>query len=357
MYLHQIMKFARLVIIALTFCNLIVTEVSLAKGLNMQMSNSYLIANSSNINGQVKLFIYKHIGMVNEIEISNHVSFFQVNENGLFVYKNDQHGWGYGSVFDLKKRVHLASPPSGATDATLSPDGKKILWLCQENTKNILIMHNLETNKERVLTIHSGHINRPAWSPNSNEIAYYYVESGLLLNDAFMLNIITLDDSDNQPKVRRLAPASYQTALIASRARPPQWSPDGARLLFLANYESNDLISAYLYVVNHDGTGLKRVEGSRWSRDGSALLLARRVSLTSKNFVLSRYNLNSSKLTDIDLPFQLPPNIANGAWHPGGKLFAYITNKAELTFVDLTAQQNYNVADVDEYAQLYWLNN
>ena len=125
----------------------------------------------------------------------------------------------------------------------------------------------------------------------------------------------------------------------------------------MVNYESNDLISAYLYVVNHDGTGLKRVEGSRWSRDGGALLLARRVSLTSKNFVLSRYNLNSSKLTDIDLPFQLPPNIANGAWHPGGKLFAYITNKDELTFVDLTAQQNYKAADVEEYAQLYWLNN
>ena len=357
MYLHQITVFARFVGIALIFCNLIVIEVCLAKGLNMQINNSYLIANSSNINGQVKLFIYKHIGTVNEIEISNHVSFFQANENGLFVYKNDQHGWGYGSVFDLKKRIQLATPPFDVTYAALSPDGKKILWLGHESTKNILILHNLETNKNSILTTQSGHISQPAWSPDSNEIAYYYVESESLLNDAFRLNIITLDNSNNQPKARQLAPASYQTALTASRTRPPQWSPDGSKLLFLANYESNDLIRAYLYVVNHDGTGLKRVEGGRWSRDGSTLLLARRVNQTSKDFVLSCFNLNSSKLTDIDLPFQLPPNIANGAWHPGGELFAYITNKNELTFVDLTARQNHKTAGVEEYAQLSWLNN
>lgn len=353
--LERVIGIVRIAYIMLIFCNLVLLETAMAKGKNISMNHSYLIVDCSSINGQVKLALYNQQGSFKVVEFINQVSFFQVTDNGFFIYKKNQLDWKYGHISDFKNRIYLASPPTGITYAAISPDGKKVLWVREDANKIQLIIRDLTTSNEHTLISGLGLISQPSWSPQSNEIAYYFVQPESLLSDAFKLNVITLKETDNEPKIRQIAKASYQSALTAARIKPPQWSPDGERLLFVANYEDSDLIRAYAYIVNINGSGLKRVEGHRWSSDNNTLLLSRKMSLSSKYFVLSRYDINSSNLSDIGLPFQLESNILNGQWHPKEQLFAFIANNNELTVIELSNRKRYKLVCVDESASLHWL--
>lgn len=256
--------------------------------------------------------------------------------------------------------MFLKNPPPGVISVSVSPDGKKIFWLSEEKTKSYLIVRDLKSNNERILVAHSGQISKPSWSPDSSQIAYYYVESELKSNDAYELYMITLGESGDEPNLRKLAPASKQSALTASRTQPPLWSSDGTQLKFVANYESDELIKSYSYIIHLETNELKRVEsgewGSIWNSDGNALLLVQRESLSSKNYVISRYNLSSFKVNKFNLPFQIPSNITNCLWHPNGQNFAFNTTDNELIIVDLVTQKKVNVLKVNGYARMYWLN-
>jgi Tol biopolymer transport system component len=61
----------------------------------------------------------------------------------------------------------------------------------------------------------------------------------------------------------------------------PSWSPDGAKLAFMAHREKASAANFEIYVVNLDGTGLKRLTNApgedgwpAWSPDGARIVFA-----------------------------------------------------------------------------------
>jgi hypothetical protein len=205
-----------------------------------------------------------------------------------------------------------------------------------------------------------GYISCPSWGPSSLEIAYYSVKAELLASGAYELKLIRLSEAGDPWVTTRVAPASAPTGLTSSRTSPPSWSPEGGRLWFMANYEGNGRNRAYSYVVNKDGTGLTRVRGGYWRSDGNTLLLARRISMEARDYVLSRYDLSSCELIDVDLPFPISPRAHNGQWHPDGVLFAYLDDDNWVTVVDVVARQQHKVLDgngldVDLFTPLSWV--
>lgn len=322
----------------------------------MPMNHRYLVVDESIYTGHVKLIVYKKSRILDKKKILEQVTFFNVNTNGLYVFRDENGNWGYGCVLDPNKEISFIPFPPNVKYASLSLDGKKILWQTEEGNKSGLIIRNIKENNERVWFSRLGHIRDPSWSPDSKSIAYYFVEPELHLQDAFMLNLVSGEDVSKEPITRQLAPASHQTALTANRPSPPLWSPDGTRLLFKANYENSELIRSYAYIVDINDTQLARVEDGSWNYDGNSLLLVRRVDISSKRFVFSRFNFHPPSLIDIDFPIKLPPNIDNGQWHPEGDLFAYITGNNELAFVDFIAKNEFKIKGFDTSVQLYWLN-
>lgn len=101
--LQKIINIIRILSIVLILCNTGSIQECLAKGLKMPMNSLYLVVDSSNSNGKVRLISYSKSGKIEVIDVVSHVSFFHVTGNGLLVYKSNRTGWFYSNIFNLKK--------------------------------------------------------------------------------------------------------------------------------------------------------------------------------------------------------------------------------------------------------------
>lgn len=120
----------------------------------------------------------------------------------------------------------------------------------------------------------------PSWSPDRQRIAFMSIREGdmeeLRKYGLAMHWMIYIMDADGT-NVKRLT----NTPAVAL---PPLWSPDGKKIAFQSSFEdernhnSEGAVSTALYVINADGTNLKRLTDARglanfpsWSPDGKHL--------------------------------------------------------------------------------------
>ena len=119
---------------------------------------------------------------------------------------------------------------------------------------------------------------QPSWSPDGSRIAFVSSRTGV-----FEIYVMSADGSE-------------QTRVTDSRAdglgldsTQPAWSPDGSRIAFTRNIRNPHTNDYEIYVVNPDGTGLRRLTfnltpdslfsnrndmGPNWSPDGSRIVFA-----------------------------------------------------------------------------------
>jgi Tol biopolymer transport system component len=100
----------------------------------------------------------------------------------------------------------------------LSPNGRSLAYVVRE----ALWVTDLESGKHRQITLGNQRVSAPRWSPDSTQLAYYTERDGRL-------------------ELRALNMASDQTIVFKgvvvftiNIAQPPQWSPDGKQLFFMA---------------------------------------------------------------------------------------------------------------------------
>jgi Tol biopolymer transport system component len=127
-------------------------------------------------------------------------------------------------------------------------------------TVDVYVVNRDGKNLRRVTT--SGTAFAPTWSPDGRRIAYMGVAGSLVgsSDTSHRLHVVNADGTGD----RTLLAASRATWAPGGHAIvwPPAWSPDGRRIAFSrsTNTESNGVGGAFeIYVINADGTGLRRL--------------------------------------------------------------------------------------------------
>jgi TolB protein len=140
----------------------------------------------------------------------------------------------------------------------------------------------------------------PAWSPQSNRIAFTWGE--IATGDIYTVE----PDGAN---LRRLTEEE--------NAFNPTWSPDGTQLLFLSRHEGRFQI----YVINADGTNLHSITAERtpdvydaaWSPDGTQIVYWDRYGIS----VLNADGTNARWLAKGVSP----------SWSPDGREIAFVSQE------------------------------
>ncbi len=193
----------------------------------------------------------------------------------------------YTSTPDGKKIKKLTNTPGYDAEATVSPDGKKIIFTSERDGD--LELYSMDTNGKNVkrLTHEIGYDGGAFYSPDSKWLVYRashptkpedikkyqdLLAQHLIVPTTFEVWVMKADGSGKR-QVTNLNAASFA----------PYFTPDGKRIIFCTNYFASDPHKRNfdLAMINVDGTGLERVTYNEsfdgfpmFSPDGKKLVFA-----------------------------------------------------------------------------------
>jgi Tol biopolymer transport system component len=193
----------------------------------------------------------------------------------------------YTSTPDGKNIKNLTNSPGYDAEATLSPNGKKIVFTSERDGD--LELYSMDINGKNVkrLTFEKGYDGGAFYSPDNKMIVYrgsHPTDPALIKRDkellaehlivptVFELWVMNADGS-NKRQVTKLNSGSFA----------PFFTPDGKRIIFCTNYFATDPKKRNfdLAVINIDGTGLERITFNEsfdgfpvFSPDGKKLVFA-----------------------------------------------------------------------------------
>ncbi|MFO0707031.1 MAG: hypothetical protein U0412_09265 [Nitrospira sp.] len=167
---------------------------------------------------------------------------------------------------DGQEMQRLTNTPGYDAEATVSPDGKTIVWTSVRDGDLDIYAMDLDGSRPRRLTDAVGYDGGAFFSPDSKRIVYraahptdpaeierykellaqHLVEPGQL--EIFVMNA----DGSGQRQVTSNGASNFS----------PFFHPDGKRIIFSSNVETRGeggRPSFHLYLVGDDGTGLERL--------------------------------------------------------------------------------------------------
>ncbi len=148
----------------------------------------------------------------------------------------------------------------------------------------------------------------PSWSPDGRRIAFRRYDKAKQIGAVYVMNA---DGSH----VRRVTP----TALDAGQ---PKWSRDGTKILF-NDGDGDSSLSANLYTIRVDGTGLKKLThysgaakafADDWSPDGTRIVFHLVTGSVNGLYVMNADGSHISPLTHLGTS----ANARNAVWTRGG---------------------------------------
>ncbi|THJ17027.1 MAG: hypothetical protein CAF42_010535 [Nitrospira sp. CG24B] len=172
----------------------------------------------------------------------------------------------YSVRLDGQQLQRLTSSPGYDAEATISPDGKTIVWTSVKDGDLDLYTMNLDGSNVRRLTDDVGYEGGAFFSPDSKRIVYRaahptdpsevakykellaqrLIEPGQL--ELFVMNA----DGSGKKQVTTTGASNFS----------PYFHPDGKRIIFSSNIETRGeggRPSFHLYLVGDDGTELERL--------------------------------------------------------------------------------------------------
>jgi TolB protein len=208
--------------------------------------------------------------------------------------------------------IYGKSTPAEAQTLAWSPDGRKLAFVSLRDGNREIYVMNADGSGQENLTRQPASDSHPSWSPDGRKLGFVSRRDGnaeiyVMNADGSGLRNLTRTPTDD------LGPA---------------WSPDGRAIAFVKkkcvpnprdtrcgwSYET------YLYVVNADGSGLRRLTKNQghvfnakifnasWSADGKTIRYA--------GYLVYADGSGSAK--------QLPRNVPIvGVWSPDGQRIAY----------------------------------
>jgi Tol biopolymer transport system component len=191
---------------------------------------------------------------------------------------------------------------------TYSPDGRRIAFSNggPEQGNDIYVM-NADGTRVRNLTLRGGDYpyrsTQPAWSPDGSKLLF-------VADDIFVVNV---DGSG----LRQL------TTLDSHGISAPTWSPDGKTILFTRTRTNGDPYrTGVIWAMNPDGTRLRSlgVNGTDadWSADGTRFLVGSRRSGNLDIYVSNADGSAQRRLADRPQSQDYDP-----AWSPDGSRIVF----------------------------------
>ena len=179
----------------------------------------------------------------------------------------------------------LTNSPGYDAEATMSPDGKHIVFTSVRDGDLDIYVMNADGSNVRRLTDEPGYDGGPFFSADGTKIVYRarhptdaaeladyraLLAEGLIRPNKLEVFVMNADGSDKR-QVTQLGVASFA----------PFFHPDGERIIFSSNYHDPAGRDFDLYMIGADGTGLERVTASpefdgfpMFSPDGTKLVFA-----------------------------------------------------------------------------------
>ena len=190
-----------------------------------------------------------------------------------------------------------------------SPDGRKLAFVSRRDGNSEIYVINADGSGQENLTQHPARDSHPSWSRDGRKLAFVSRRDGN--SEIYVMNA----DGSGLRNVTR----------TPSNDLDPAWSPDGRAIAFVKMIQKKCAPSPraalratttrpYLYVVNGDGSGLRRLTTHRahlfnpsWSADG-------------KTIRFGRYLVQADGSGQTELPRNVP---FAGAWSPDGQRIAF----------------------------------
>ncbi len=197
----------------------------------------------------------------------------------------------YTSSPDGKNIKNLTNTPGYDAEATVSPDGKKIIFTSERDGD--LDLYTMDTNGRNIkrLTSELGYDGGAFFSPDSKQVVYRrsnpqsaeeksryksLLSEHLVVPTVLEIWVMNVDGSNKR-----------QVTNIASGSFAPFFTPDGKRIIFCTNYFDPEKGNRRrqpnfdLVLINVDGTGIERVTFNEtfdgfpmFSPDGKKLVFA-----------------------------------------------------------------------------------
>ncbi len=172
----------------------------------------------------------------------------------------------FAARIDGQEMQRLTNTPGYDAEATVSPDGKSIVWTSVRDGDLDIYVMDLDGSHHRRLTDDVGYDGGAFFSPDSKrivyrashptdpaEIAHYKELLGQRLVEPGQLELFIMNaDGSGKRQVTSNGASNFS----------PFFHPDGKRIVFSSNVETRGeggRPSFHLYLVGDDGTGLERL--------------------------------------------------------------------------------------------------
>ena len=194
-----------------------------------------------------------------------------------------------------------------------SPDGRKLAFVSERDGNAEIYVMNADGSAQENLTEQPASDSHPSWSPNARKLAFVSRRDGN--SEIYVMNA-------NGSGLRNLT-------RTPSADRDPAWSPDGRAIAFVQECMPRPgdprwrCGGTYLYVVNADGSGLRRLTTVRghaltpsWSADGKTIRYG--------GYLVYADGSGRKKLHEVRI--WTNRNIAlDGVWSPDGQRIAAVS--------------------------------
>ena len=211
--------------------------------------------------------------------------------------------------YDGTNPRNLTNNPAWDTDASWSPDGRKIAFSSDRDGNREIYLMNFDGTGQVRLTNNPAEDRDSRWSPDGTKIAFASDRDG-----NFEIYLMNADGSDQRNLTNN-----------PSLDREPAWSPDGRKIAF---WSDRDMFNQDIYVMNSDGTNLTRLTtdpgidyGPSWSPDGNKIAFVTRRDGNSEIYLMNSDGTNQVNLTNN------PAQDDQASWSADGAKIAFRSNR------------------------------
>ena len=188
----------------------------------------------------------------------------------VFVSWRDGNGEVYAMDADSSSPRNLTQNPAEDVRPAWSPDGRRLVFVSQRDGNSEVYVMNADGSGKRNLTRDGASDDYPTWSPDGRRIAFLrgvssYISLGVRRFHGYHLYVVNADGSGLRRLSLRVPEATPQTT-APYRGGQVVWSPDGRTIYFGR------------YLVRTDGSGARRLPyiplTAVWSPDGTRIAFA-----------------------------------------------------------------------------------